>query len=114
MRTVLTKPTRRFSARARPFRKPHSARASPDHFVTSLRSPMPRPRNDPSLMRSLGQFFGEVWKGVASDPAKLRRQGRVTKRHVEQKSVDTPDGKLILRRTTIEEIIVPPDEPSRT
>ncbi|CAG0980789.1 hypothetical protein PHYC_01752 [Phycisphaerales bacterium] len=61
--------------------------------------------NDKPLMRALGEFFGEVWKGVKTDPSK---PGRVTRRRVEQRVEDTPDGKVILRRTTVEEIIVPP------
>lgn len=68
------------------------------------------------LMRALGQFFGEVWKGVKADPrgdapgdgagvARARRQ-------VEEREVETEEGRVILRRTTIDEVIVPPAPPA--
>lgn len=66
--------------------------------------------NDKPLMRALGEFFGEVWKGVKTDPTKA---GRVTRRKVEQCVEETPQGKVILRRTTVEEIIVPGEGGSR-
>ncbi|GJQ29555.1 MAG: hypothetical protein HBSAPP03_14390 [Phycisphaerae bacterium] len=64
-----------------------------------------RDESDKPLMRAIGEFFGEVWKGVKTDPS---RPGRVTRRHVEERTADTPDGKVVLRRTIVEEIIVPP------
>lgn len=57
--------------------------------------------SDKSLMRSLGEFVGHVWKGVTSDPA---REKRVVNRDVEQETRDTPEGRVTLRRTTIEEM----------
>jgi hypothetical protein len=65
------------------------------------------------VMRSLGEFFGEVWKGLRADPRALQ-QGRVARRTIEQETRDTPMGKVILRRTIVEEVIVPErraDEP---
>lgn len=64
-------------------------------------------KDDKPLMRSLGEFFGEVWKGVKTDPAK----GRVARRTVEQETVKTDQGDVILRRTIVEEVIVPPRQP---
>jgi len=73
-----------------------------------------RPAKDQTpLMRALGQFFGEVWKGVQSDPraATLGEPGNETsRRRVEEREVETDQGRVILRRTTIEEIIVPGSE----
>ena len=61
--------------------------------------------NDKTLMRSLGEFVGHVWKGVRADPAK--RGDRRTLRHdVEEETRDGPEGRVTLRRTTIEEIEV--------
>lgn len=57
------------------------------------------------LMRSLGEFFGEIWKGVRTDPS---RPGRISKRRVEERVEQTSEGPVILRRTIIEEVIVPP------
>ena len=61
--------------------------------------------SDKPLLRSLGEFFGHVWKGVTTDPTKT-----VTKREVQEQIRETPQGQVTIRRTTIEEIEVrPPD-----
>lgn len=57
--------------------------------------------NDKSIMRSLGEFVGHVWKGVKADPA---REKRVVNHNVETETRDTPEGRVTLRRTTIEEM----------
>ncbi len=66
---------------------------------------MGEPPDNKPLMRALGEFFGEVWKGVKTDPA---QPGRVSRRRVEERVEETPHGKVVLRRTIVEEIIVPP------
>jgi hypothetical protein len=48
------------------------------------------------LMRSLGEFFGHIFHGIRTDPAK-----KSIRREVEEQQRD--DG-VILRRTTIEEV----------
>jgi hypothetical protein len=62
-------------------------------------------------MHSLGSFFGHIWKGIKTDPtAPVKREVR---REVETEERQTPDGKVVLRRTTIEEIEVrPPNQPN--
>lgn len=66
-------------------------------------SPRPRPVEKP-LMRSLGEFFGEVWKGVKADPS----GAKVVRKQTREATATTPDGRaLILRRTTVDEVIVP-------
>ena len=50
-------------------------------------------------MRSLGEFFGHVAKGITTDPAKDRSRHEV-KRTVEEE--ERPG--MVLRRTTIEEV----------
>jgi hypothetical protein len=62
-------------------------------------------------MRALGQFFGEVWKGVKADPA-AGGADPLSRKTVEEREVQTQHGRVILRRTTIEEVIVP-DGPVR-
>ena len=58
------------------------------------------------LMRSLGEFFGHVVKGIKTDPAKEKE----TKRTVIKKEVQEEDqGDIVLRRTTIEEIEIKRD-----
>jgi len=69
-----------------------------------------RPQPDKGVMHSLGEFVGEVMKGVRTDPSKPAK--RVASRRVEEETRDSPRGKVILRRTVIEEIIVPP-KPNR-
>ena len=54
-------------------------------------------RNDKSLMRNLGEFFGHVFKGITTDPASKKT---VIKKEVEEQK----DENMTLRRTTIEEI----------
>lgn len=54
-----------------------------------------------SIMRSLGEFFGHIAKGVRTDVEKERQ---VTRREVEEEHRDTPSGRVTIRRTTIEEV----------
>ncbi len=56
-------------------------------------------------MRSLGEFFGHVWKGVKAKPGPSRE---VVRREVQEQVIDTPEGRMTLRRTTVDEI-----EPAR-
>jgi hypothetical protein len=52
-------------------------------------------------MRSLGEFFGHVWKGVRTDPGPQRH---VVRRDVQETTVPTEGGPVTLRRTTIDEV----------
>ncbi len=56
------------------------------------------------LMRCLGEFFGNIAKGVKTDPAEGKR--REVARHVEE----TTEGDVTLRRTTIDEIEIHPKD----
>lgn len=58
-------------------------------------------------MRSLGEFVGHIAHAVKAPPSKGER--REVRREVELDERDTPQGKVTLRRTTIEEIELPPD-----
>lgn len=62
------------------------------------------------LMRSLGEFVGHIAKGITTDPAKPPPPRQTVRTHIEEETRDTPQGKVILRRTTIEEIEVQPDQ----
>ena len=55
-----------------------------------------------SISRSLGKFTGEIWRALKA-PAGGPEKHEV-KRTVETEERDTPEGKVTLRRTTIEEI----------
>lgn len=65
---------------------------------------MPEPATK-SLMRSLGEFFGHIVHG-ARKPVGPEEGRRVLKHEVEQETRDTPQGKVVLRRTTVEEVEV--------
>lgn len=72
-----------------------------------------------SLMHNLGEFFGHIAHSVTSDPNASKphenatkttsvppaviRDGVVRQQTLEQQ-VETPDGRLILRRTIIDEV----------
>lgn len=71
--------------------------------------------NEPSksIMRSLGEFFGHIVKGVRTDPTaqptSTTAHGPGASRHVVRRSVeevrrDTPEGAMTMRRITIDEV----------
>lgn len=60
---------------------------------------------DKSTMRALGEFFGHVIKGVKTDPSKP--VPAATRTRVEEETRQTPAGRVVLRRTIIEEIVLP-------
>lgn len=62
-------------------------------------------------MRSLGEFFGHIAKGIATDPSKPAPPRQTVRQSVEEETREMPQGKMILRRTTIEEIEVRADAP---
>ncbi|MHC4908089.1 MAG: hypothetical protein ACYTF9_00010 [Planctomycetota bacterium] len=58
-----------------------------------------RNKPDKTIARSLGEFLGHIVKGIKTDPAR-----KVVRQSTEERTSD--DGRMILRRTTIEEIEV--------
>ena len=61
---------------------------------------------DPPLARSIGAFFGHIVDAIVSDP---NERVEVRKEVTEEQR---PDG-VVLRRTVIEEVVLPPGtEPS--
>lgn len=62
-----------------------------------------------SIMHSLGAFIGHVVRGVKT-PARGPVEKKEVRREVETQTRDTPEGRVTLRRTTIEEIEVRPPE----
>lgn len=57
------------------------------------------------MARSLGEFFGHIIHGVRTDPSK-----RVLRKDVEVEERQTPEGKVVLRRTVVEEIELRPGD----
>lgn len=62
------------------------------------------------LMRNLGEFFGHIARGLRTDPAKPQKL--VTRQTVEEEARETPQGQVVLRRTIIEEVELPPGTPT--
>ena len=62
-------------------------------------------RNDKSLMRSLGEFFGHIAKAVRTDPGTKDDETSIVKTTTEEED----RGDVILRRTVIEEVEVKKD-----
>ncbi len=58
------------------------------------------------LMHSLGEFFGHVWRGITHDP----HAPHVVHRETQEEQRDTPQGKVVLRRTIIEEVVLKQEE----
>lgn len=73
-------------------------------------SPIPPKAGKKPLMRSLGEFVGHIAKGITTDPAKPPASRQTVRTRVEEETRETPRGKVVLRRTTIEEIEVQPDQ----
>ncbi len=63
------------------------------------------PDQPKSIMRSLGEFFGHIAKGVRTDPAAAKT--REVRRTIEEERRE--DG-LVLRRTVIEEVELRPGQ----
>lgn len=76
---------------------------------------MSTPKKKP-LMRLLGEFVGHVAQGVKTDPAKPPHaprgqppEGTVheVSRETTEEVKETKQGQVVLRRTTIEEVVLP-------
>ncbi len=59
-------------------------------------------------MRSLGEFVGHIGRAIRSDPARERSEVR---RETEDEERRGEEGRVILRRTTIEEMEVRKERP---
>jgi hypothetical protein len=58
----------------------------------------------------MGQFFGFLWAGVrGKTPADATPTG-VRRVRMQERTLDTPEGQVTLRRTTIDEVL-PPEPP---
>lgn len=66
---------------------------------------MDAPKKKP-LMRLLGEFVGHVAHGVKTDPNAPRVEE--VRRQTTEETRETPAGPVVLRRTTIEEVVLPP------
>lgn len=61
------------------------------------------------IMRSLGEFFGHIARGIATDPSQASRRTVVREETTEQERTTTDGRRVILRRTVIEEVEMAPE-----
>lgn len=85
----------------------------------------PPPPEPPTLLRSLGQFFGHIVDGIKSDPDApdaqpsagpalpdpVPSQAVVVKHEIDERTRHTPQGVVRIRRTIIEEVALEPTDP---
>ena len=68
---------------------------------------MLRPTEPKTLMRNLGEAFGHLWKAATTNVTTDIERTTI-KREVEETHHDSPEGRVTVRRTTIEEIEIEP------
>ncbi|MBL8877373.1 MAG: hypothetical protein JNM86_16400 [Phycisphaerae bacterium] len=68
------------------------------------------PQDKKSLSRSLGEFFGHIWKGV-QEPVGQDPQKQILRQETTEQVRDTEHGKVIVRRTIVEELEIPTPPP---
>jgi hypothetical protein len=68
---------------------------------------MPDAKGGPPLVRALGLLVGDLWCALTGRP-RTPPDRRVLRHETEERTGDAPQGKVTLRRTTIEEIEVQP------
>ena len=74
-----------------------------------MSAPPPNGPKKKPLMRLLGEFVGHVAQGVKADPAKRIPEGTAheVRRETTEEVKETKQGQVVLRRTTIEEVVLP-------
>lgn len=75
---------------------------------TNPKQPSSQSGSQPGLMRSLGRFFGHIGHAVKT-PAPSGERAEVSRETQEAEAVDDQGRKVILRRTTIDEVEVRED-----
>ncbi len=62
------------------------------------------PDSKDSIVRNIGKFTGEIWRAIKSPVPTSSKETHEVRRTVETDVQETDEGKVTLRRTTIEEI----------
>ncbi|HVU63267.1 MAG TPA: hypothetical protein VHC70_04785 [Phycisphaerales bacterium] len=62
-----------------------------------------------SLLRNLGAFFGHIAHSVRTPVHPPEPPSRVVREQVHEHEVQTPEGKIVLRRRIIDEVAPAPD-----
>ncbi|MCA9275089.1 MAG: hypothetical protein KDA29_03605 [Phycisphaerales bacterium] len=65
---------------------------------------------DISISRAVGQFFGHLWGATTKPVAKDQPQRHEVKRETQESEGEINGQKVVLRRTTIEEVEFKKDE----
>jgi len=71
------------------------------------------PSDHKSLSRSLGEFFGHIWKGVQTPVDPPPPQKQILKHETTEQARETEQGKVIVRRTVVEELEIPTPPPKK-
>lgn len=64
-------------------------------------------KKDKTLSRSIGEFFGHIWKGVQQPVDSAPAQTQILREETTRQTRETQQGTVILRRTVVEEVEVP-------
>lgn len=64
-------------------------------------------RSEKSLSRSIGEFFGHIWKGVKEPIGTEAGEKQILRQETSEEVRATESGNVIVRRTVIEELEVP-------
>ncbi|MBX3379587.1 MAG: hypothetical protein KF805_05805 [Phycisphaeraceae bacterium] len=67
-------------------------------------------KDSKSLSRSLGEFFGHIWKGV-QEPVTPSSNKQIVRQETTEEVRQTESGKVIMRRTIVDELEVPAKPP---
>jgi hypothetical protein len=93
---------------------PHCRRdvqtVAPSAACPSCGRPLGRPAPSPTVMRGLGLALGDLWSVLKSGKTRPPKR-RIARQRTEEEHRETPEGKVTLRRTVIEEIEIRPDQP---
>jgi len=57
-----------------------------------------------NIVRNIGKFTGEIWRAIKSPVPTSSNETHEVRRTVETDVQETDEGKVTLRRTTVEEI----------
>ena len=76
--------------------------------------PPTEPDQRKSLSRSLGEFFGHIWKGV-QEPVEggAPAEKQILRQETTEQVRETASGKVIVRRTVVEELEIPTPPPKK-
>lgn len=69
------------------------------------------PQDKKSLSRSLGEFFGHIWKGVQEPVEGNSGSKQILRQETTEQVRETEQGKVIVRRTVVEELEIPTQPP---